>query len=86
MISMNAQGPWNYPDACAVMRDLRAIGVECGELPNGIWMTFDKEQHGDQVADIITAHGGGFCGRTEGMERSLRAARKIAAKRGRGRQ
>ena len=63
-ITINAEGAWTYPDAKAVMRDLRSAGVECGEAVGGVWLAFDLEKHGPAVVSIVKAHKGRFCTKT----------------------
>ena len=64
MISTTVEGAWTYPNAVAVMQQLRAIGVECGESVGGVWLSFDLEQHGPSVVAIIKAAKGRFCTQT----------------------
>lgn len=80
MISTKIEGGWTYPDAVAVMKQLRAIGVECGETVGGVWLTFDLEQQGPAVVAIVKAAKGRFCTQTmmqaltlEGAERRKRS-------------
>ena len=80
MLSTTIEGPWTYPNAVAVMQQLRSIGVECGESVGGVWLSFDLEQQGPAVVAIVKGAGGQFCRQTmmqaltlEGAERHKRS-------------
>jgi hypothetical protein len=49
-MNTTVEGQWTWDDTCAVMKDLRASGVECGESVGGVWIMFDLES---QDADSV---------------------------------
>jgi len=76
MISTTIEGGWTYPDAVAVMQQLRAIGVECGEAVGGVWLSFDLELQGPAVVAIVKGAKGRFCAQTMMQALTLEGAQE----------
>jgi hypothetical protein len=64
MINIKCDGVWTYPDACKVVDNLKALGIEAGVTVGGVWIHFDLEKHGLAVVRIVKEARGAFCTQT----------------------
>ena len=80
-ISIQAEGAWRYQEACAVISELRTIGIDSGVTVGGIWISFDLENHGLAVIQIVKKHKGRFCQQTFMQAITTESADKIIKQR-----
>jgi hypothetical protein len=80
-MNTTVEGQWTWDDTCAVMKDLRASGVECGESVGGVWIMFDLESQGMAVVSIVKRHKGRFCSETFMERLTMESADRVIRER-----
>jgi hypothetical protein len=76
-VNIKAEGAWTWSKAKEVMAELKKVGIDCGEVPGGIWLSFDLQAQGNAAVRIIKAHRGRFCTQTFMMAVTLENAQRI---------